>query len=119
MNGTLDFPEYTECLRNCPELDLTPQEIITTALAADLNGDGQIDFEEFMKHFTNILDTIYLNLQLYDLLTEYKSNQNTLSARGDEEKYNKAEEEEEDDVAEEMIFAGKKQKNYGIGSSSF
>lgn len=58
MNGTLDFSEYTQCLAECPGLDLTKQEIITTALAADLNCDGCIDFEEFMKHFTDILDMI-------------------------------------------------------------
>jgi hypothetical protein len=58
MNGTLDFSEYTQCLSECPGLNLTKQEIITTALAADLNCDGCIDFEEFMKHFTDVLDMI-------------------------------------------------------------
>ena len=27
-------------------------------MQADLNGDGEVDFEEFMKHFPNILNTI-------------------------------------------------------------
>ena len=51
MNGTLDFNEYTQCLAESPAIDLTKQEIITMAMTADLNGDGQIDFEEFMKHY--------------------------------------------------------------------
>ena len=58
MNGTLDFSEYTMCLTECPDIDLTKEEIITVAMQADLNGDGEVDFEEFMKHFPNILNTI-------------------------------------------------------------
>ena len=58
MNGTLDFAEYTQCLTECPDVDLTKSEIITVAMAADLNGDGEVDFEEFMKHFPTVLNLI-------------------------------------------------------------
>ena len=61
MNGTLDFAEYTQCLTECPDIDLPKQEIITVAMAADLNGDGEVDFEEFMKHFPNVLNLIEYN----------------------------------------------------------
>ena len=30
-------------------------------MAADLNGDGEVDFEEFMKHFPNVLNLIEYN----------------------------------------------------------
>ena len=43
MNGTLDFAEYTQCLTECPDIDLSKSEIITVAMAADLNGDGVVD----------------------------------------------------------------------------
>ena len=61
QNGLLEFSEYTQCLSECEGLDLTKQEIITSALSADLNCDGHIDFEEFMKHFTDILNMLHFN----------------------------------------------------------
>jgi Ca2+-binding EF-hand superfamily protein len=64
MNGVLEFSEYTQCLSECPGLDMTKQEIITAALSADINGNGSIDFEEFMKHFKDILDMQHFHAQL-------------------------------------------------------
>ena len=32
--------------------------MITVAMVADTNGDNVIDFEEFMKHFSDILNMI-------------------------------------------------------------
>jgi Ca2+-binding EF-hand superfamily protein len=64
MNGTLSFSEYSQCLAECPGLDLTKQEIVTASLAADVNCDGCIDFEEFMKHFSDILNLMNFNQQL-------------------------------------------------------
>lgn len=66
MNGTLDFSEYTLCLAECPNIDLTKSEIITVAMAADINGDGIIDFEEFMKHFSDILNMIQFQREIKD-----------------------------------------------------
>ena len=66
MNGTLEFAEYTQCLSECPNLNLSKSEIVTLAMAADLNGDGRIDFEEFMKHYTDFLDMIEFNRDLSD-----------------------------------------------------
>jgi len=54
MNGYLDFNEYMACL-NDHSLNLTKQEIVSLTLIADTNSDGEIDYEEFMKHFTEFL----------------------------------------------------------------
>jgi len=51
MNGLLEFSEYTQCLSECPNLDLNKNEIVTLAMSADINNDGFIDFEEFTKHY--------------------------------------------------------------------
>ena len=40
---------------------MTKREIITLAMVADMNGDGKIDFEEFMKHFRDVLNMIEFN----------------------------------------------------------
>ena len=50
QNGFLEIYEYIQCLRES-DLDLSDHEIITLGLSADINGDGRIDYEEFMKHF--------------------------------------------------------------------
>ena len=64
----LEFSEYTQCLSECGGLDLTKKEIISTALSADLNCDGHIDFEEFMKHFTDILNMLNFHQQMNELI---------------------------------------------------
>ena len=57
LNGYLDFDEYMECLTD-QTLNLSKQEVVSLSLIADTNGDGQIDYEEFMKHFTNFLHMV-------------------------------------------------------------
>ena len=49
---------------------MTEPEIITVAISADINGDGRIDYEEFMKHFSDCLRMVRLQSTLqeaYDL----------------------------------------------------
>ena len=50
-NGFLEWSEYQVCLENLTELGLTREECFTLNLLADVNGDGRIDYLEFMKHF--------------------------------------------------------------------
>jgi Ca2+-binding EF-hand superfamily protein len=57
-NGVLEFSEYTQCLTETDGLELTKKEIVTVALQADQDGNGTIDFEEFMKHFPAVLNMI-------------------------------------------------------------
>ena len=62
-NGTLDFSEYTLCLQESG-LNFTRSEIISMTLNADINGDGEIDFQEFVKHFTDMLNMMSFDRQL-------------------------------------------------------
>jgi Ca2+-binding EF-hand superfamily protein len=50
-NGFLEWNEYQNCLLEIAELSLTPEETLTLNLLADVDGDGKIDYQEFMKHF--------------------------------------------------------------------
>lgn len=61
MNGTLEFSEYAQCLHEQASFKLSKQEIVTSTLAADLNQDGRIDFEEFMKHFADFMNMMAFN----------------------------------------------------------
>ena len=36
-------------------------------LNADINGDGEIDFQEFVKHFTDMLNMMSFDAQLQTL----------------------------------------------------
>jgi len=69
-------------------VDLTKEEVITVAMAADLNGDGEVDFEEFMKHFPTVLDMIqfnkYLKEKFAQVLEEEKRKANPLGLGEDE-----------------------------------
>lgn len=63
QNGTLDFGEYMTCLDECG-LPMNQAEKITMTLAADLNGDGEIDFQEFIKHFCDALNMMSFERKL-------------------------------------------------------
>ena len=63
LNGFLELDEYMECL-NDQNLNLSKQEVISLSLIADTNGDGQIDYEEFMKHFKEILHLVRFQTKL-------------------------------------------------------
>ena len=43
---------------------MRPAEKITMTLAADLNGDGEIDFQEFIKHFCDALNAMSFERKL-------------------------------------------------------
>ena len=71
QNGFLEIYEYIQCLRES-EIDLTEQEIITIGLSADINGDGRIDYEEFMKHFQDCLKMARFQKSLHAAYLEIK-----------------------------------------------
>ena len=52
-----------QCLDECG-LPMNPAEKITMTLAADLNGDGEIDFQEFIKHFCDALNAMSFERKL-------------------------------------------------------
>ena len=72
MNGFLSVHEYVACLKDS-DLGLEDFEIITLSMSADINGDGRIDYEEFMKHFTQNLRMIRFHHSLQEAYTSYKA----------------------------------------------
>ena len=58
-------------------------------MAADLNGDGEVDFEEFMKHFPNILNLIEYNKTMQAKYDEVMAEENK------RDKYSKVEDDPE------------------------
>ena len=53
----MEINEYIECLKES-SVNLSEAEIVTLGLAADVNGDERIDYEEFMKHFQDCLKMV-------------------------------------------------------------
>lgn len=56
------------------DLELTKHEIVTMTLNADLNGDGEIDFQEFVKHFTDVLDMMSFDTKLQNEFNKMNAN---------------------------------------------
>lgn len=71
MNGFLEISEYITCLKT-GTATINMQEIITLALAADINGDQRIDFEELMLYFHEILRMIRFQTMLQEVYITYK-----------------------------------------------
>jgi len=57
--------EYVQCLRKSTT-NLKDPEIIAISLASDVNADGRIDYEEFMKHFLDMLKMVRVFQELQD-----------------------------------------------------
>ena len=73
-NGFLEWLEYQQCLEALGELaDLNKEEGLALNMIADIDGDGRIDYQEFMKHFEEVVYMIKLHNELqehYDGLPE-------------------------------------------------
>ena len=72
-NGFLEWGEYQECLEDWIDLGLNKNEALTLNLLADIDGNGRIDYQEFMKHFEDIVFLIKFHNELqahYDELPE-------------------------------------------------
>lgn len=90
-NGYLDLDEYMQCLKS-QELDLKNEEIVALSMVADTNGDGQIDYEEFMKHFREVLEMVRFQKILHKQSTEFmEAKRQQAIARAKEEEAKRAE----------------------------
>lgn len=47
-------------------------------MSGDNDGNGSIDFEEFMKHFQSVLNMTHFNNQLQEQLDHHKKNEATI-----------------------------------------
>ena len=47
-------------------------------MSGDNDGNGSIDFEEFMKHFSSVLNMTHFNNQLQQQLDLHKKNESTI-----------------------------------------
>ncbi len=72
LNGFLSVLEYIACMGDS-ELGLKDYEIVSLAISADINGDGRIDYEEFMKHFAQNLRMVRFHHALQEAHRTYKS----------------------------------------------
>lgn len=82
-NGFLEWHEYQQCLTKLAELELSAEEVISLNLLADIDGDGRIDYQEFMKHFEDLVYMIKHHNALqafYDDLPERKGRGKELQA---------------------------------------
>ena len=62
--GFLEPLEYIQCLSQFRPLGLNESEIITLALASDVDGSQRIDYQEFMKYFKDSLFWVKFNNEL-------------------------------------------------------
>jgi len=73
-NGFLEWLEYQQCLEMLGDLaELNREEALTLNMIADIDGDGRIDYQEFMKHFEEVVYMIKFHNELqehYDGLPE-------------------------------------------------
>jgi len=68
--GFLEPLEYIQCLGNFPPIRLNECEVMTLAMAADIDGTGRIDYQEFMKYFKDSLFWVKFNNELQTLYDE-------------------------------------------------
>ena len=62
--GFLEPLEYIQCLSQFRPLGLNESEIITLALASNVDGSQRIDYQEFMKYFKDSLFWVKFNNEL-------------------------------------------------------
>jgi hypothetical protein len=76
-NGFLEWNEYQLCLDKLKELELSKEEGLTVNIMSDTDGDGKIDYAEFMKHFEEIVFLIKFNNALQTFYDELPDRQAT------------------------------------------
>jgi len=69
-HGFLELTEYSQCLSQFKELEFQTNEIVTLTLMCDVNGDGRIDYQEFMKHFEDQTYLIKFHQSLQNMYDE-------------------------------------------------